>query len=91
MAVELFQHLGQVCVFWLFWMDRDSAQGVPFFLGRSGNVSYPRDKGHLLHIWCSEYYGELRVVNPSFFPVNPGLGCCEPWVSEDYFVFSEVG
>jgi hypothetical protein len=31
------------------------------------------------------------MINPSSFPVDSGLEGCEPRVSEDHFVFSQIG
>ncbi len=32
----------------------------------------------------------MGVVNPASFPVYLWLHCCEPWVSEDGFMFAEI-
>jgi hypothetical protein len=39
----------------------------------------------------SEGYWQLCVVDPSLLPINLGLEGHEPWVSENGFVFSQVG
>jgi hypothetical protein len=31
------------------------------------------------------------MINPASFPVNLGLERCKPGVSQDYFVFPQVG
>ena len=41
-------------------------------------------------IGCWQDYGELWHIYPSSFPVHPGLEGCEPGVSKDCLVISQV-
>ena len=75
----------------LFWeMEHNPAYEVPVVSDGSGAVDPPGEELCSFRVWTSEDDWKVGVVDPSTFPVYFRLDCCEPWVAEDGFVFSEV-
>ncbi len=85
--------LGYLCVVGILfrWEQRDSAYEISVVFDRSGSIYTSGDKLGFFCIGASKYNGKVSVVNPASFPVYLGLHCCEPWVTEDGFVFTKVG
>ena len=69
-------------------MEDDSSDVVFAWPPCSWDISLSRNKGGFFCIVGSQYDRELSVIDPSSFLVDFWLGCCEPGVPHDCFLFS---
>src|SRR6266852_1481532 len=63
-----------------FWMYGYPSYVVSVWVRFSWDVLIPRDKDSSFCIVCSQNDRELRVVNPSLFPIDLGLHHHEPGI-----------
>src|SRR5258707_15305464 len=74
-----------------FRMEDDSSKEVVILLFLSRDVPLARYEDGSFCVIGSKYYWELRVVDPSSFPIYFWLRGSKPWVSEDGFLLSKLG
>src|SRR5713226_6525055 len=74
-----------------FWVEDDPSKEVMILLLLSGDVSLTRHKNSSFCVRGSKYYRELRVIDPSPFPIYLWLCGSKPWVSEDGFLLPKLG
>src|SRR5258708_4702022 len=74
-----------------FRMKDDSSKEVVVLFFLSRDVLLTRYKGSSFCVIGPKYYRELRVIDPSPFPIYFWLRGSEPWVPEDGFLLSKLG
>ena len=67
--------------YWFFWVDGNSPDQVGVLVEGPWDISGARYEVGSFGIWGFEDDGELVVVNPALFPVNPGLHTGKPGVA----------